>query len=89
MCLFQLDSCAHTWTQYERTGAELVTRIKSNVRRYTALFCEVVDKMMPKATRDISYLDDVLDTIMEQRAEVNAENEEAGQPGFPAQLLRR
>jgi DNA replication licensing factor MCM7 len=44
---------------------------------------------MPDATRDISYLDDVLDTIMQQRAQVNAENEEAGQAGFPAQLLRR
>ncbi|KAG9125137.1 Mcm2-7 hexameric complex component [Ceratobasidium sp. 392] len=75
--------------EYERTGAELVARIKSNVRRYTSLFCEVVDGLMPEATRDITYMDDVLDTIMSQRAQVNAENEEAGQPGFPAQLLRR
>ncbi|KAG9082268.1 Mcm2-7 hexameric complex component [Ceratobasidium sp. 370] len=74
--------------EHERTGAELVTRIKTNVRRYTALFCEVVDELMPEATRDITYMDDVLDTIMSQRAQVNAENEEAGQPGFPAQLLR-
>ena len=71
------------------TGAELVARIKANVRRYTGLFSEVVDELMPDATRDISYLDDVLDTIIQQRAQVNAENEEAGQSGFPAQLLRR
>ncbi|KAF8682750.1 MCM family [Rhizoctonia solani] len=75
--------------EYERTGSELVARIKGNVRRYKQIFCEAVDELMPEPTRDISYLDDVLDTIMHQRAQINAENEEAGQVGFPAQLLRR
>jgi DNA replication licensing factor MCM7 len=59
------------------------------VRRYKSIFCEAVDELMPEPTRDITYLDDVLDTIMHQRAQINAENEEAGQTGFPAQLLRR
>ncbi|CAE6433643.1 unnamed protein product [Rhizoctonia solani] len=75
--------------EYERTGSELVARIKANVRRYKQIFSEAVDELMPEPTRDISYLDDVLDTIMHQRAQINAENEEAGQVGFPPQLLRR
>ncbi|CAE6477748.1 unnamed protein product [Rhizoctonia solani] len=75
--------------EYERTGSELVARIAANVRRYKQIFCEAVDEMMPEPTRDISYLDDVVDTIMHQRAQVNAENEEMGQVGYPPELLRR
>jgi DNA replication licensing factor MCM7 len=52
------------------------------------LFCEVVDKLMPVPTKDISEHDEVIDVILHQRRERN-ERLEGGQEGFPDHLLRR
>ena len=68
--------------------AELVSRIQNNTRRYVGLFSEVVDKLMPQPTKDISDQDEVIDVILHQRRERN-EQLEGNQDGFPEHLLRR
>jgi DNA replication licensing factor MCM7 len=68
--------------------SELVSRIKNNTRRYVGLFSEVVDKLMPQPTKDISDQDEVIDVILHQRRERN-EQLEGNQDGFPEHLLRR
>ncbi|KAJ2932899.1 hypothetical protein H1R20_g4189, partial [Candolleomyces eurysporus] len=73
---------------HEDSTAELVSRIRSNTHRYVKLFSEVVDELMPIPTKDISEHDEVIDVILHQRRERNAQLEE-GQTGFPPQLLRR
>jgi hypothetical protein len=77
-----------TLTQHEKTVAELVARICSNTRRYVDLFSDVVDKLMPTPTKDISEHDEVIDVILHQRRERN-EQTEGAQDGFPSHLLRR
>ncbi|KAF9013918.1 MCM-domain-containing protein [Cyathus striatus] len=72
---------------YEDTRAELVSRIRHNARRYVNLFSEVVDKLMPQPTKDISEHDEVIDVILHQRRERNEQIE--GEDGFPDHLLRR
>lgn len=67
---------------------QLVTRIQQNTRRYVALFSEVVDKLMPTPTKDISEQDEVIDVILHQRRERN-ERLDSTQEGFPTHLLRR
>ncbi|KAK0497054.1 MCM2/3/5 family-domain-containing protein [Armillaria luteobubalina] len=67
---------------------DLVQRIRGNTRRYVSLFSEVVDQIMPLPTKDISDYDEVIDVILHQRRERNAQME-GGQDGFPEHLLRR
>lgn len=74
--------------QHEKTVAELVNRIRQNTRRYVILFSEVVDKLMPVPTKDISEQDEVIDVILHQRRERN-ERLDGAQEGFPDHLLRR
>lgn len=68
--------------------SELVSRIRNNTRRYVNLFSEVIDKLMPQPTKDISEQDEVIDVILHQRRERN-EQMEGAQDGFPEHLLRR
>ena len=68
--------------------SELVSRIQNNTRRYVGLFSDVVDKLMPQPTKDISDQDEVIDVILHQRRERN-EQLEGSQDGFPEHLLRR
>lgn len=68
--------------------SELVSRIQNNTRRYVGLFSDVVDKLMPQPTKDISDQDEVIDVILHQRRERN-EQLEGNQDGFPEHLLRR
>ncbi|KAF8511140.1 MCM2/3/5 family-domain-containing protein [Hysterangium stoloniferum] len=75
--------------EYEKTVSELVLRIGSNTRRYVQLFSEAVDELMPQPTRDISHYDEVIDVIIHQRQERDAQNQEEGRPGFPPAMLRR
>jgi DNA replication licensing factor MCM7 len=75
--------------QHENTITELVFRISNNTRRYVQLFSETVDELMPQPTRDISDSDEVIDVIIHQRRERDAQNQEEGRPGFPPEMLRR
>jgi len=74
--------------QHENTSSELVSRIRNNARRYVHLFSEVVDKLLPDPTKDISDQDEVIDVILHQRRERN-DALQPGQDGFPDHLLRR
>ncbi|KAH9981743.1 MCM2/3/5 family-domain-containing protein [Russula compacta] len=74
--------------KHEKTVGELVSRIRNNASRYTKLFNEAVDELMPIPTKDISEQDEVIDIIMHQRRERN-EQSEGNQDGFPIHLLRR
>ncbi|KAG6851306.1 hypothetical protein H0H93_011742 [Arthromyces matolae] len=73
---------------HENTLSELVTRIRNNTRRYVLLFSEVVDRLMPLPTKDISDQDEVIDVILHQRRERN-EQLDGSVPKFPNHLLRR
>ncbi|KAF8911018.1 MCM2/3/5 family-domain-containing protein [Gymnopilus junonius] len=73
---------------HESTMSELVSRIRNNTRRYVTLFSEVIDKLVPQPTKDISEQDEVIDVILHQRRERN-EQIEGTQDGFPEHLLRR
>ncbi|KAK7034043.1 DNA replication licensing factor MCM7 [Paramarasmius palmivorus] len=84
MLLIDLEDI-HT---HEGNVAELVERIQQNTRRYVSLFSEVVDKLMPTPTKDISDQDEVIDVLLHQRRERNA-NIDGAQEGFPDHLLRR
>ncbi|KAI0929227.1 hypothetical protein AcW1_006223 [Taiwanofungus camphoratus] len=75
-------------SEHEKTVAELVFHIRQNTRRYVMLFSEVVDRLMPMPTKDISEHDEVIDVILHQRRERN-ERMEGMQEGFPDHLLRR
>ncbi|ESK83480.1 dna replication licensing factor [Moniliophthora roreri MCA 2997] len=73
---------------HEGTVTDLVERIQQNTRRYVSLFSEVVDKLMPNPTKDISDQDEVIDVLLHQRRERNT-NVDGSQEGFPDHLLRR
>ncbi|KAF8746099.1 hypothetical protein AX14_000158 [Amanita brunnescens Koide BX004] len=73
---------------HQNDASDLVARIQSNARRYVNLFCEVIDKLMPQPTRDISEHDEVIDVILHQRRERNQQIDGV-QDGFPDHLLRR
>ncbi|KAG5354091.1 hypothetical protein C0989_009789 [Termitomyces sp. Mn162] len=60
---------------HENTLSELVNRIRNNTRRYVLLFSDVVDKLMPLPTKDISDQDEVIDVILHQRRERNEQIE--------------
>jgi DNA replication licensing factor MCM7 len=66
-----------------------------NTRRYIQLFCEAIDKLLPEPDAGLDRTDDVLDLIMEQRQQLNAElvndpNGEASNAGlYPPELMRR
>ncbi|ODQ79841.1 hypothetical protein BABINDRAFT_161523 [Babjeviella inositovora NRRL Y-12698] len=84
-------------------GTSLVDNICKNTYHYIELFSAIIDELMPPATVDISYKDDVLDVILHQRklrnARLEAENRDeyatAGLDAprddnmFPAKLTRR
>ncbi|KAG9012555.1 Mcm2-7 hexameric complex component [Tulasnella sp. 427] len=78
-------------SKHDKGITGLVSSIRGNTRRYTQLFCEVVDSIMPNPTVDISMEEDPLDVILhqrrEQQAQSQAENPEA--PAFPPELMRR
>lgn len=72
----------------------LLQNIQRNTRHYISLFCDVIDKIMPEPDHEMDHTSDVLDLIMQQRREMNAEIA-ANQGGaaetgmFPPELMRR
>ncbi|KAF8623584.1 hypothetical protein AX15_006350 [Amanita polypyramis BW_CC] len=73
---------------HQNDASDLIARIRNNTRRYVHLFSEVIDKLMPQPTKDISEHDEVIDVILHQRRERN-QHIEGVQDGFPDHLLRR
>ncbi|RMD43916.1 hypothetical protein DV735_g1159, partial [Chaetothyriales sp. CBS 134920] len=79
-------------------GLKLVESVENNTKHYVDLFSGAVDKLMPTPSRDVTFKDDVLDTLLSQRQRLNdnlrarAEaNGEAVSPAstFPPELTRR
>ena len=96
MLVIELDDIAQFRSASGRfVGGTLVASIQGNTKRYTNLFCDVVDSLLPPPDRDISDKDDVLDVIRHQRMERNVQNEQAEENAgevaevFPPTLLRR
>ncbi|KAK7202575.1 hypothetical protein BZA70DRAFT_285415 [Myxozyma melibiosi] len=84
--------------EFTNSQSPLADLIIENTHRYFELFSEVIDQLMPEPTTDISYKDDVLDVILNQRILRNeARAQEAGGIGdpdaqsdmFPPELTRR
>ncbi|KAE8448359.1 hypothetical protein EG329_009603 [Mollisiaceae sp. DMI_Dod_QoI] len=79
------------------TPLNLVASIETNAKHYLDIMARAVDKVMPDATREINYKDDVLDVLMAQRSARNnavlraaADSAEAPEPElFPPELTRR
>lgn len=77
---------------------DLVKSIEMNTHHYIEIMSRAVDKVMPEPTEEINYKDSVLDIIMSQRSQRNAENryneENMDDPSvlpapYPAELTRR
>ncbi|KAF8854124.1 MCM-domain-containing protein [Acephala macrosclerotiorum] len=79
------------------TPLNLVASIETNAKHYLDIMARAVDKVMPDATREINYKDDVLDVLMAQRTARNnallraaADSAETPEPElFPPELTRR
>ncbi|KUJ22681.1 DNA replication licensing factor MCM7 [Mollisia scopiformis] len=94
-----LDDLAKYDQSLEENGTplNLVASIETNAKHYLDIMAKAVDKVMPDATREINYKDDVLDVLMAQRTARNnalvraaADSTEAPEPElFPAELTRR
>ena len=95
MIVIELDDVAQFSSTSGFVGGALVASIQANTKRYVNLFCDVIDRIMPDPSRDISDKDDVLDVIRHQRLERNALNEQHEESmgevaeTFPPTLLRR
>jgi DNA replication licensing factor MCM7 len=84
--------------QSEGINLHLVEHIERNTAHFLNVMANAVDKVIPAATRDINFKDDVLDIIMSQRTQRNdvmslaAENDNdptATAAMFPPELTRR
>ncbi|PBP22620.1 MCM-domain-containing protein [Diplocarpon rosae] len=95
-----LDDLAKYDQMLEESGnpLNLVSSIEINAKHYLDIMSKAVDKVMPDATREINYKDDVLDVLMAQRTARNnaLQRAAADQPElivepelFPAELTRR
>ncbi|KAG5658800.1 hypothetical protein KAF25_007353 [Fusarium avenaceum] len=74
----------------------LVDSIEMNTKHYVEIFSRAVDKVMPAASEDITFKDDVLDVLMTRRQIRNRELDDAAERDptaaddkFPAELTRR
>ncbi|KAK9454901.1 MCM2/3/5 family-domain-containing protein [Dipodascopsis uninucleata] len=81
---------------FENQRSELVDIILQNTHTFIEMFSRAIDKIMPEATIDINYKDDVLDVILNQRRLRNEARIQEGdvdpnqqQDMFPPQLIRR
>jgi DNA replication licensing factor MCM7 len=82
----------------EDSNLKLVDSVTNNTKHYIDIFSDAVDKVMPKASKEISFKDDVLDIIMSQREKRNQTLSQAMEADaetalpvstFPAELTRR
>ncbi|KOS19480.1 DNA replication licensing factor mcm7 [Escovopsis weberi] len=91
-----LDDLA-TWEEQAGLGEmRLVDSIEMNTKHYVEIVSRAVDSVMPSASADVSFKDDVLDVLMARRQARNREVDEAAERDptvandkFPAELTRR
>ncbi|CAF3442804.1 hypothetical protein SNK03_008445 [Fusarium graminearum] len=88
-----------TWESQAFEGEEslrLVDSIEMNTKHYVEIFSRAVDEVVPPASADTTFKDDVLDVLMARRQARNRELDEAAERDptaaddkFPAELTRR
>ncbi|EKJ77032.1 hypothetical protein NXS19_012177 [Fusarium pseudograminearum] len=88
-----------TWESQAFEGEEslrLVDSIEMNTKHYVEIFSRAVDEVLPPASADTTFKDDVLDVLMARRQARNRELDEAAERDptaaddkFPAELTRR
>ncbi|RGP62847.1 minichromosome maintenance 7 cell division control 47 [Fusarium longipes] len=93
-----LDDLA-TWESQafdNEDSMRLVDSIEMNTKHYVEIFSRAVDEVLPPASADITFKDDVLDVLMARRQTRNRELDEAAERDptaaddkFPAELTRR
>ncbi|KAK9471656.1 DNA replication licensing factor MCM7 [Dipodascopsis tothii] len=78
---------------YEQGRSDIVDKVLANAHRYTDVFSRAIDEAMPESTIDMSYKDDVIDVILQQRRMRNGARPQDGSENpeelFPADLTRR
>ncbi|KYK58214.1 DNA replication licensing factor mcm7 [Drechmeria coniospora] len=84
------------WENQMEENHRLVDSIEMNTKHYVEIMSRAVDKVMPQASTDVSFKDDVLDVLMARRQARNREMQEAAERDptveedkFPAELIRR
>lgn len=78
--------------EFSGTDRTLLHNIVHNTRRYVQLFADALDQLKPAPDHMADHTDDVLDLIMQQRQELNAQMEDGDtvdQSQFPPELMRR
>ncbi|KAI5952604.1 mcm7 [Candida jiufengensis] len=63
---FLINYDAESTSLYQESRS-LFQTVMENTHRFIEVFSDVIDKLIPKPTKDISYHDDVLDVILNQR----------------------
>ncbi|KAK6538120.1 Mcm2-7 hexameric complex component [Orbilia ellipsospora] len=83
---------------YEKSSGEnlhLVDSITKNAHHYLEIMARAIDEVMPKETVDITYKDDVIDVIINQRRVISESIQEEGTQAedpkalLPPDLIRR
>ncbi|KAH0393076.1 MCM-domain-containing protein, partial [Aureobasidium melanogenum] len=98
--LIDLDDLKQYENALEDGGAslKLVSSIERNAHHYIEILSRAVDKLMPPASSDVSFKDDVIDVILTQRQNANrvmqqaledATDPNATESFFPPALTRR
>ncbi|KAG9943571.1 MCM-domain-containing protein, partial [Aureobasidium melanogenum] len=98
--LIDLDDLKQYEKALEDGGAslKLVSSIERNAHHYIEILSRAVDKLMPPASSDVSFKDDVIDVILTQRQNANRVMQQALEDGndpnatesfFPPALTRR
>ncbi|KAJ3271981.1 Mcm2-7 hexameric complex component [Terramyces sp. JEL0728] len=70
------------------TDQSLLLNIEQNTKRYTSLFCQVVDSMLPDQTDQPTDDSDPLSVLIYQRTKRNQEDGN-GAISFPPELVRK
>ncbi|KAK4659032.1 Mini-chromosome maintenance protein 7 [Podospora pseudocomata] len=88
----------HTFEEDLGLELKLVESIEKNTKHYVEILSRAIDKLMPQPTQGLTFKDDVLDVLMANRAQRNADLVEAAErtadpamlnEQYPAQLTRR
>jgi DNA replication licensing factor MCM7 len=98
--LIDLDDLKEYENALEDGGAtlKLVSSIERNAHHYIEILSRAVDKLMPPASSDVSFKDDVIDVILTQRQNANRVMQQTLDEGndynatesfFPPALTRR
>ncbi|KAK4205218.1 putative DNA replication licensing factor [Triangularia verruculosa] len=95
--VIELDDI-HTFEEDLGLQLKLVESVEKNTKHYVEILSRAIDKLMPQPTQGLAFKDDVLDVLMANRTQRNADlvegAERTGDPTmlneqYPAQLTRR